>query len=428
MPSRRVMIVTPSFPPVNAPDMQRVRQSLPFYADFGWDPYVLAVRPEASDQIDSLLEATVPAGIPIRRVAAVPKSWSRALGIGNAAIRAWPFLLVAGHELIRRHKIDLVYFSTTMFLSLPMGRLWKRWTGAPYVVDMQDPWVTDYYDTHPGVAPPKYGLARRAHALLEPWTMREADGLIAVSPDYVETLHQRYPQLRSRPSAVLPFGVATTDFDLVARQPQANPFFTPGSGVHGVYTGAGGSFMKPALTMLFEALKRGLADYPQLFEPLALHFIGTSYAGDQRARDTVKPVAESTGVAGRVFEQTARVPYFQSLQLARDADFLLLIGSDDPSYNASKLHTYVLSEKPLLAVVHQDSVMAAPLRAGGASVATFGIDGTAEPDAVAELVCAWRRLLESLPTRRSVPASFQAFSARELTRRQCEVFNQALQH
>jgi hypothetical protein len=257
--------------------------------------------------------------------------------------------------------------------------------------------------------------------------MRGVDGVIAVSTDYVETLHRKYPWLKTRPSAVLPFGVSSTDFELIRQHPQSNPFFRAGSGIHGAYTGAAGGFMAPALKLLFGALRKGLTDHPRLFEPLTLHFVGTSYADNGRARQTVAPLAAAAGVSSRVFEQPARIPYFQSLQIARDADFLMLIGSDDPAYNASKLHAYVLTEKPLVAVVHRDSVMATPLREAGAIVATFATDDSAGQAAVGELAAAWRRLLESLPARRPVPPSFQAFTARELTRRQCEIFDLALE-
>lgn len=33
---KRVLIISPHFPPINAPDMQRVRMSLPYYKDMGW--------------------------------------------------------------------------------------------------------------------------------------------------------------------------------------------------------------------------------------------------------------------------------------------------------------------------------------------------------------------------------------------------------
>ncbi len=40
---RRVLIVSPHFPPTNAPDHQRVRMSLPYFQENGWEPVVLAV-------------------------------------------------------------------------------------------------------------------------------------------------------------------------------------------------------------------------------------------------------------------------------------------------------------------------------------------------------------------------------------------------
>ena len=40
---KKVLIVSPHFPPLNAPDMQRVRMSLPYFAAEGWEPVVLAL-------------------------------------------------------------------------------------------------------------------------------------------------------------------------------------------------------------------------------------------------------------------------------------------------------------------------------------------------------------------------------------------------
>ncbi len=33
---KRVLIISPHFPPINAPDCQRVRMSLPYYRRYGW--------------------------------------------------------------------------------------------------------------------------------------------------------------------------------------------------------------------------------------------------------------------------------------------------------------------------------------------------------------------------------------------------------
>src|SRR6476620_2061415 len=93
---RRVLIVSPHFPPVNAPDMQRVRMSLPFFRESGWEPMVLAVEPGGTESLDPLLSATLPADVPIERVPSLPPGLTRPLGVGNVALRSLPWLYRAG--------------------------------------------------------------------------------------------------------------------------------------------------------------------------------------------------------------------------------------------------------------------------------------------------------------------------------------------
>ena len=53
VPIRRLLIVSPHFPPLNAPDHQRVRMSLPHYAACGWEPVVLCI---ARDRQSGVME------------------------------------------------------------------------------------------------------------------------------------------------------------------------------------------------------------------------------------------------------------------------------------------------------------------------------------------------------------------------------------
>src|SRR2546426_4926900 len=98
MPSKTVLIVSPHFPPINAPDHQRVRMALSHFKEFGWRPIVLAVEPKCSENSrdDSLL-ATIPDDVEIHRVKALPVGVTRRLGIGNLALRSLPYLRSKGN-------------------------------------------------------------------------------------------------------------------------------------------------------------------------------------------------------------------------------------------------------------------------------------------------------------------------------------------
>jgi len=98
---KRVLIVAPHFPPVDAADMHRVRLSAPHFASFGWQPFVLTVAPEHLEMpVEPRLLETLPAGLPITRAGALPARWTRPFGIGTIGLRALAHLYRAGARII----------------------------------------------------------------------------------------------------------------------------------------------------------------------------------------------------------------------------------------------------------------------------------------------------------------------------------------
>jgi hypothetical protein len=365
--------------------------------------------------------------VKVTRTAALPVRLTRIAGLGDLGIRAFYFLDRAGHELLKSGEIDLVYFSTTVFTTMALGRIWKSRYGTPYILDMQDPWVSDQHRCGPkSERLPKFWIADRVHRMLEPWTMEKVDGIVAVSSAYIQTLQKRYPRLCHVPTKTLPFGGAPSDIHFVRKHPQPNRFFKPGDGLlHGVYVGRGGPDMASAVRIIFGALRLGLEQRPEIFSRVRLHFIGTSYAPDGRARASIEPLAKEFDVMKHVNETTRRIPYFEALQLLLEADFLVVPGSDDPQYTASKIYPYILAEKPLLAVFRESSSVCQVLRDTGASVPITVSSDLAYDQRSAFI--AWMHLLARVPFR---PATkwdeFHPYLAREITRQQCEVFNQVL--
>ena len=436
---RRVLIISPAFPPKNTPELQRVRMSLPYYRENGWEPIVLAVEPTAVEAPDEpALLATVPFDIAVHRCKAISPHIGRRFGLGNLGWRAWLPLARAGARLIREERIDLVFFSTTQFALLPLGRIWQALLGAPYVVDLQDPWRTDFYERPGARRPPggwKYQLARAQAALLEPWSLRQLSGLISVSAVYLQDLNRRYRWFKRIPTATIPFGASENDIAtaLTANSMATGSLVPPARAdndsdrpLHLVYTGV--AITPEAVCVLFAALRAFREQAPAKAARFRFDFIGTNYAPPDRAQPSILPWAEKFGVADLVSERPSRAGHLECVRVQASADVLVLLGSSDRAYSASKLYPYFLAARPILALVFRESVMEKLLHdLGGARIAAFSEDETTE--AHETLLAYFSELTERgavLPTNRNEMYFNQHYLARTLTARQSQLFDRAL--
>ena len=385
---RRVLIVTPHFSPVNAPDMQRVRLALPHLRTCGWDPVVLAVAPDRVEGavIDPILEKTYPADIRVVRVRGISPRLTRPLRFGSLWLRCGAALRRAGERLLREQRFDLVFFSTTQFDAFSLGPRWRARFGVPYVLDYQDPWVNDYY-RRTGMRPPGGGLkfwfsqftARRR----EPAALRRASAVVSVSASYGPELRARHPELSPDTVHHIPFGAEPGDLEIArALPPPPRPLVPENDACrHYVYAGRCGDDMAPALTLLFRALRAHLAADPAAAARTRFHFLGTDYAPPPLARPRVLPLAEREGVAAHVSEHPRRIPYFEALRYLTRADALVLVGSDDPAYSASKTFPYLFARRPLLTIAHEGSLMLELTRARGIAT-SYGFSSERRDDDV----------------------------------------------
>ena len=149
--------------------------------------------------------------------------------------------------------------------------------------------------------------------------------------------------------------------------------------------------MAVAVRAIFAALAARKAKGGKLkaeMEGLRLHFIGTSYAAAGCGAKTIEPLATEYGLEDIVAEHPDRIPYFEALRCLLDADALIVPGSDDPGYTASKIYPYLLAGKPLLAVFHEASSVVGLIRnVGGGSVIPFASGETAE--SIAARIAQW---------------------------------------
>lgn len=426
---KRVLIISPYFPPSNAADMQRIRMSLPYFKQFGWDATLVTVDEKYSDVLqDDLLVQSIPADIKIYKVKALSRSLTSKVGLGSLALRSLWHYRKKVNEILKKEKYDLIYFSTTQFPLCILGAYWKKRFGIPYVIDMQDPWHSEYYQDKPKEQrPPKYWFSYRLHKYLEPVAMKQADGLISVSPDYISDLKARYPSINNIPSAVITFGAFEPDLKIALdNQSKFNSLLQSGF-KNIVYVGRGGIDMQKAIAPVFEALKKGLAEKPEIFNQLRFYFIGTSYARAGTGKPTILPLAKKYGVDSAVIEITDRISYYHALLTLQQADALFIPGSDDPQYTASKIYPYLLTARPLLAIFNEKSnaVKAIKECTGDAIILTFN-EGS--PDLTANLF----KILTDWGNGSFKPLNlsdnFKKYSSQSLTEKQTDLFGKAIKH
>lgn len=427
---KTALIVSPRFPPINAPDMHRVRHSLPHFEKYGWDAEVWRVDPDVVErERDPLLSRTLPSDADVQTMGALDPDWTRLLGLGSLPLRSLPYYFWHGTRRLAQGGVDLVYFSTTAYPVTILGRYWKQRFGVPYVIDMQDPWHTDnYVGKPPEEQPPKFWFSYRLNKYLEPLAMRGVGGIISVSQGYCDTLQGRYDNVTPEMCEVIPFGAAEVDFEVMEDSGVTQPFVEPDDDtIDVVYAGRGGHDMATAAAGIFNALARGREERPSLFGRVQMHFVGTSYAPAGEGEKTIEPIAEEYGVADAVTEHTDRIPYFQSLRLLRDANHLIVPGSEDPDYTASKLYPYILSRRPVLAVFNQNSSVVDILRETQAGTAVTFNGATATDELSRRILEDWSLMLERLPyTPDTDWKAFEPYTAEAMTRRQVEVFDRVV--
>jgi hypothetical protein len=426
---RRVLIISPHFPPVNAPDHQRVRMALPYFKENGWDVCVLAVDPAGVEGgvLDPFLETTFSPDTRVIRVVPIPVAWTRRLGVGSLALRSMAALRKAGDALLSKEAFDLVFVSTTLFPVMSLAVRWRRRYGIPYVLDFQDPWRSGYDYAAQKKRPPggaiKYALSQTIAAWMEPGILRSAAHLVSVSPRYAEQWRRQYSFAARIPITVLPFGAPENDFTQLANTGAAAKTLPPGRR-HWVYAGRGGEDMALALRSFFKALKIARDARPDVFGKLTVHFLGTDYAPAGRGRPTVAPIAAHEGVGDLVEEKTDRLPYGKTLAWIQAADALIVPGSDDAGYTASKIYPYILARKPLLAIFHESSSVVDVLRKSRSGEVVSFRRGEMPEAIAARISRAWfDGAFERTPS--TDWKAFEPYTARAMTRTLCQVFDQA---
>lgn len=361
-------MVSAHFPPDTSAATHRVRLIAPHLPKYGWDPTVVSVDPrDYEGRLDPELVRLVPDDLQVIRSRAWSARWTRRLGAGDLGVRAFWGLWGACRQQLEAEPYEALFI--TMYPTYPalLGPLLKRRFGIPFILDYQDPWVGAWGETVGGGANGapdlKSRLTRALATRLEPRVARAADALTAVSRQTLEDILVRNPLLRPTPCEEIPLGGEAGDFQYLRSHPRRNPCFDPADGsVHLSYVGTLLPLGVETLTAVLKAVRLLRVRRPDLYARLRLHFLGTSNQTSPEASQRVLPIAREVGVDDCVREVASRIDYLDALTVQTQATALLMMGSSERHYTASKLYPGLLARRPILAVYHEASSVVDILR------------------------------------------------------------------
>ena len=114
----------------------------------------------------------------------------------------------AGRRLIEEWQPDIIFASAPPYTGLIVASRLARAFDIPWVADFRDLWVDNPYYSEPG-------WRRPIDAVLERQTLRNAAGLVTVSPIWAEQLRRRH----GKAAEVVYNGYAEEDFPPLRHEP-----------------------------------------------------------------------------------------------------------------------------------------------------------------------------------------------------------------
>ncbi len=390
--SRRILFVTAHFPPNDAIGTQRMTKLMKYLHRRGWEIFVLTLKESYFPEGRGDYRIYLPPSIRVYRTGKLDpfKIWdwlkrkrghcaasrldetdggggphpSRKENSGMVfelkevftrllqypdRYNGWiPFIFLNAWRIIRRHSIGYVLVSSPPHSPhLPVNWL-HRWLRFVYIADFRDPWARSQWTHEQDHLYQR--LQHRLDAAFEAQTIREAD-LLIYNTDHLREDFQNHYGNRSLKGRAF---TLTNGFDpeIASRlgngQPQS---CTPGNNRRLVIRHTGNLYKKRNPEPILRALAQVKNRFPEVATNITLEFIGSL----DRELTHLPALARELGLKDQVVFLPSR-PYLEVLKQLQEADWLLLLQPGTTIQVPAKFFDYLLSGKPIWAVVEPDSV------------------------------------------------------------------------
>ncbi|MHA6249251.1 glycosyltransferase family protein [Pontibacter sp. CAU 1760] len=340
---KTLLIIYPHWVPSNLAGVHRPRLIANYLKELGWHPILLTVSSEYYEEVaDPDIARTVSKDIEVVYTKAYKVSQPRI--IGDLGLRAFPFLYREALKILKKRKIDFIWIPIPSFYTSLLGRILHTITGVPYGIDYIDPWVRDISNRQDWRSKLSLFVARK----LEPIAVKKAALISGVSNAYYTPVLDR--NFKDSPVAHvgMPYGFDSNDHDIILADlnyPWSEIDCDPL-----VYAGAflpnSHFFVKLLFQVIQDKVAQGAWDMRKHF-----FFLGTGlYAGT-----TIADYAKQYGIEHIVHEVRERFPFLHVLNFLASAYAVMIIGSTEKHYTASKTFQALLSKKPVFGISHRES-------------------------------------------------------------------------
>ncbi len=342
---KKVLIIYPHWMPSNLVGAQRARLLANSLPESGWETHILAVDPKYYEEplVPELLNLVKP-GINVHLVAAKPITSKNRLS-GDLALRAFKNLKTKAIEIVKEEGIDFIWLPVPSYYNALLGRPIQKATGIPYGIDYIDPWVNGF----PGQDKlfSKAWIANQLAKILEPKAVKHASLISGVAYEYYAPVLKR-----NFPSGHIEHCAMQYGFDVYDYTVEINPKVKLWNDNEKAIIYAGAFLPKSHLFIqqLFKAIKQ-LSDENKLPDKLKLCFVGTGAYKEK----SILEYAKTYGIEHLVSEQRERISYLEVIHLLKKAFGVMVIGSTEKHYTASKVFQSLLSKTPVYTIFHEES-------------------------------------------------------------------------
>lgn len=362
---KTLLIIYAQWHPSNLAGVHRPRLIGNYLKEFGWKSRVLTVEEQYYEETpDYDFEKTFSTDFEVTRVKAFKLTKPRI--IGDIGLRAFFQLYKKALEIIKTEKIDFVWIPIPSFYQAVLGRMIYEKTKTPYGIDYIDPWIRDISNRRNI----RSVVSNFVAGILEPYALKKASLISGVSTSYYQGVINR--NFRNKPieHVGMPYGFDPKDHEIKLKDlqypwdkyPNCKPI---------VYAGAflpnSGLFIQ----VLFKAVSE-LKNKGQLDNSIKFFFIGTG----NYFHKSIGAYAQEAGVDDAVIEIRERKPYLHILNYLSCAWKVMIIGSTEKHYTASKNFQSLLSRRPLFAMFHEESSACLILREANADNYLFKYNET----------------------------------------------------